>query len=1640
MPDHIDLTTEPELVDFNSWIGVGREYRDVPRTVSQELESRTALSDASRSLLPSSHLTIAQLLAAQLPPPTVSLILKNPKSVFSATTPNTSLAYLVSPGCKLPTRAFLTALRNAAGQAMLDGYVSIKYWNSPDVYVSFEAFGLWNELVNLADAQVAWRSAISWMNSISAHGAASRTARMDSILHSVSWSGLIPKLGRASSVTHMAKFFSSSFLSSDHLDAMLLRLRARHRDEVRNESHITLFPTLSFTTQLATVASKNTVLSVDELLEMQELSVIGNFVATSQRDVLIATLAYWPNHHWGFIMIKISGGRVQVNWGDGLQLKIPSQLKEGVKLWSRRYMPKHFLTIDSQYPCARQNDGYSCGIIAVNALQHYTLGTPLWTGATREQLRVGEFFSCMEFCQDNQTVDAPLIPSFLPLATAISPVPPTVAISPVPPAAMPSQSTKRQRGNSNTISSHVSTPVSPPRPAIKRPRRGSRLNLNTAVVPIVARGSILPEGDSPVASLDDEVDLVPFKGKKDGKSDSMILKERKNAAADKGAFVVNKQRWDTYVGKLRELDKYVEVFGDNPRTIRNARCSACAKIIKQSEPYNTYRFKQHISRCKAKGSKLHTQSITGMFTLHLDKSLSLKEPTPLVARPCSGLTVAHDDRIPQYTSRTEVRYAGGASRANLAIKHFGLTYSLLSTEQKDEVDLHYRNSCKWELDHDDQRAFSCQCLQEVQCKVDSEGLQACKECLKILTLHEFQVSISRSGSADENRKYIPFRYQSIVTGKMYATNKGLSQFVKEVCPLPLTPFLTCSLSVAFQIASRKGDFLLDFTAALSCGAFDSNPSFIQLMEVMLERHKRHASGRGLQNMRYAADFDQFCHEIQCVRPEAYRLFSSKFGGRSERSMLKIRSSKPKMTTGFSDATLKRALKYLSDYNYPHTAPLACSVDDTKLHPSLRPLYDQSQKTWFLLGSTGDPFIIADVEQLDDIIKQLAGSLATKLRLWVLCIPLPNVPPLIIGILPISESNTAPSLAKIEEKLLKILIVDAPTPLNIISLGSDGTVVERKARRLLIRSGFAAVEYVDIPHPNTADGPLRIEILRIGTRRLAIIQDSKHFRKTCRNNIFTGARQLVLGNYLVYYEQVRSMAHSQEHSPLYLRDVDKLDRQDDRAAARLFSAANIQHAIDCGHTGLAIFLFIFGEACDAYQSRTISHPQRIHMVLRAYFFKTIWKGFLVDNGYPFSRHYLSQDADDILDILVNGLLALIIIHRDYLSSPFPLLPWTHGSEANEHVFGLLRSMIPEFTVVDAIQVIPKLDIRLMAACSRKIDLSKLRRGGAGYAHSHFDGSGTDMATLSQFPLQDVFRQVAGTAWIEANAIWEVLGYFRGSTPSLSRIPVVDPDLDIDDSLDESSVEDDSVENTVSDRQVLEDALHAASVASVADHPDLTEGTEAMLNECGLAAAALNIRDLASLDELPDEDPESLSTIQGALGPILAAISALGPAGQAAVDELLQAAAQHPPVHAETIEDADLPLESAISHISQYDLSVLVDERRAHQSKESSDTCRPLTRHSLPAIEATPLCIEPSARQMLAEKIHETLRLSGINIKGETSGLARQFRWTKQASGSAPLDKDATGNTANARRAAGTRASAVRLSIPCSVIYTNGCIVF
>lgn len=368
-----------------------------------ELVSRTSLPNESRSLLPPTHLTIAALCSTPLPSPTTTLFFKNAQAAFSMTPPNTSLSYLLSPKHACPSQSFLRDLRDAAGQAMLDGCISIEYWGAPDVYLPFEALGFWYELGNAIRAQEAWNSAQRWLGNTRLRDNASRTARINSIIQSLPWAGLISKLGRSASVSHMADFLSTARLSSSHIDAMLLCIRARYRDEVGYQpgNQITLFPTLSFTELLRSLKAKG-VHSIDNIMNHPDLSTIGNFAANSQRDILIATVAYWPPNHWGSLFITISGGRVQAKWGDGLQRKIPSLLSKGIRAWSNRYLPRHFITVDSGFPCATQQDGYSCGFIALNMIKHHVLGCPSWTRATREDCRVDEFLSCMEFCMDDR--------------------------------------------------------------------------------------------------------------------------------------------------------------------------------------------------------------------------------------------------------------------------------------------------------------------------------------------------------------------------------------------------------------------------------------------------------------------------------------------------------------------------------------------------------------------------------------------------------------------------------------------------------------------------------------------------------------------------------------------------------------------------------------------------------------------------------------------------------------------------------------------------------------------------------------------------------------------------------------------------------------------------------------------------------------------------------------------------------------------------------------------------------------------------------------------------------------------------------------------------------------------------------------
>lgn len=84
-----------------------------------------------------------------------------------------------------------------------------------------------------------------------------------------------------------------------------------------------------------------------------------------------------------------------------------------------------------------------------------------------------------------------------------------------------------------------------------------------------------------------------------------------------------------------------------------------------------------------------------------------------------------------------------------------------------------------------------------------------------------------------------------------------------------------------------------------------------------------------------------------------------------------------------------------------------------------------------------------------------------------------------------------------------------------------------------------------------------------------------------------------------YRCIEELAY-EAGTPLYHRDVHKLDRQDDNAAARLFSATTLEFLSQNhpDYLGEIIYLFVFGKLIDAYQNHEISHQERIKIVLRA----------------------------------------------------------------------------------------------------------------------------------------------------------------------------------------------------------------------------------------------------------------------------------------------------------------------------------------------------------------------------------------------------------------------------------------------------------
>lgn len=278
-----------------------------------------------------------------------------------------------------------------------------------------------------------------------------------------------------------------------------------------------------------------------------------------------------------------------------------------------------------------------------------------------------------------------------------------------------------------------------------------------------------------------------------------------------------------------------------------------------------------------------------------------------------------------------------------------------------------------------------------------------------------------------------------------------------------------------------------------------------------------------------------------------------------------------------------------------------------------------------------------------------------------------------------------------------------------------------------------------PHPNCPDTKVTIAVIQ--GQPICMIQDLKHALKTFRNNLFSGARLLTFGNYTTVFQRIQEMAF-EPGSLLYHCDVDKLDCQDNNAASQLFSADVLQYLSDHhpDQVGEIVYQLVFGELIDAYQNHSISHHERLKLVLQARYFLDAWETFLSQSGYKKSQYFLSCEAVDIARIIIEGYISLVFIHRDHTSGMVPLIPWLHSSEACEHVFGESGQVVKNFTVLDFIYMVPKLRIRLRQAILYALASDPKART-SGYCHTYFDHTNINLRALATYPTDEEINEAA-----------------------------------------------------------------------------------------------------------------------------------------------------------------------------------------------------------------------------------------------------------------------------------------------------------
>ncbi|KAJ6573789.1 hypothetical protein DFH09DRAFT_915806 [Mycena vulgaris] len=1573
--DEHNLTADDAPFDPAAYIRKGKKFptKNIPDAVASALAQVLKLPAVQASLIPDPNLPVATFLELPLPKKSSAIIFSETTSWFSTDAPTTSLECLLDR--PIPPRQFLDELSSAVGQVWFDGCNSIvdQRYNDGRDRLPLSALTLWKELLRVVDHQRLWKQSQGWLTmelekpDVDSKDRATLMAA-GSLLATLGWN---TKLDKTWTTLNLALFLSNAWLTDDHIDMMIADLSARVAADPELADKVLIAP-LAFAVAIMNSATAKT-------YDRQTSTLLARYTEEIKTKGL--THLYFPLHvhtnHWIAGLVDLKQGLIGTGDSRVKMNAPPLKFVGALKRYLKHEFRRDFVYQGDTLEHGDQQDTTSCSIL--------TRKTP---AAVSIAVALGDhnFPDLATFALTAPRQSHPTLSDLMNPIPEVAPESLDLEMHEAEPGCYVGDhgdlelddadvdeggAVDAEEGGAEKMDVDVED-------AAPTQRKGfmAYFGLKDKGKPSTT-AKLGKRSRKAEADLDESTDFDAITPAKKPKTANGSGTSKSAVAAQKNRDVktvaqVDSAKYAAWQNRLRTTGKHPDPdIKFHPTDPRQARHSLCGSWVTMGQVYEAGRWNYHF---KTACPKLHPEKQQKIGD-GLGKVPTLRamgwttgkfgENKTKPAVPCPGITTSTCPRLAVYLKRPGGGGGGARSVSVIAKQLFGKLFGGLKDEDKTVVTDTQRIERQWVNDRRKQRVFSTKCKKQVAANSIGSRLLPCSECSSVLGFPAFKRAIRRPVPDDENYIYVNEQYRNRDLAHIFARTVGLKAI--------------------FEATDAKNTPCIKFAQGTLEGKYTEFKVFGGLVESMVQKVDRVERGVGMQNFKHAPSWDEMAHIVNIHSPRAAKALREHFPLRSHRNFRVKEAREPRFPMEINDHTFALVEAHLAALKYD--GPVALSCDDTKLFPSLQLYTDKEKHADFLVGGVDGPIRVADPEAMKKILADPKIVKGTKVRLWCLTIPLPGIAPIVVAAMPIHDMSADELLPPLEKILYGLL----DRNICVISYACDGTETERSLQRKLVAQADSVIHYkLTSPIPGAPD--LELVIAKFRGFPVVMIQDSKHALKTFRNNLFTGAKLLAMGNFTALFRRIYAMAMAPD-SPLYHRDVERLDRQDDAAACRLFCAVVLEYLSETHpeYIGEIVYLFIFGELVDAYQSREISHVVRIKMALRARYFLDAWAKYLAAAGYKQQQYFLSREAVDIARYLIEGIISLVIVHRDHIPGTIPLLPWYHSSEPCEHTFGQSRDIIKDFSFLAFIFMAPKLRITMReAVLSGKASNGKA--AAYGYDHSYFDTTGADLGKLAIYPSDDEIKEASVEAAAECDSLIALLGLTPGQLYEDIAAPLPGIGAWFSESNESEEPvkpeeEFDNAEPVMSEAEELQ-ALIDAEERLDAPLRNVRQDHEIMSLTCASIAVAVD-------EHIRQVDTDLADQILGdeylALHDTLASVANSLPALQLPSD-LSKVFGQSANVTAETL-----------------DFKALVRQRREHQSPQAAKCTR--IKSSKAEDSATP---EESTRRRILRKYHELLKEDQTRAVGTT--VERQIRWHTNP-------KPTAGNLANAAAAASAIAKMV-----------------